>query len=249
MEEVWAAVMTVGTSIMGSSTVAVGASVVVGRGDALLKKLGVTGTATPTPETVTAKGAFVVRVDRVVGVTGSDEKVNGASVVVDVAPSVVVRDSVKGNSCVPVVGLESEDASVLELVEPSVALEKFPVPWTMDPLGANPLRLEEMEVLAVCEAPIADWAAFAPSPAADFVGKETVIPGTSPAVVAAVDADGEVVLTSPDVDNVDAVDAVESSVLGLVVAVAVAVLRDVSVREMGTTWIVAATESVVLVVF
>lgn len=57
------------------------------------------------------------------------------------------------------------------------------------------------------------------------------------------DVDGKVVLANSDVDNIVAVDAVDSSVLGLLVVV---VLRDVSVRDTGTTWI---TESVVLVVF
>lgn len=78
-----------------------------------------------------------------------------------------------------------------------------------------------------------------------------VIIGTSPALVVAVDADGNVVLENADVDNVVAVEevksSVESSVVGIVVAVAV--LTGVSVREMGITSIVAATESVVLVVF
>ena len=134
------------SALMLAASVAVGASVVVGRGDALVKKLGVTGTTTPAPVTVMATGAFVVCVDRVVGVTGSDEKVNGASAVVDIAPGVFVRDSSKGNTCVPVVGLESADASVLELAETSVVLEKFPVPATMDPPGMNPLRFEIMAV-------------------------------------------------------------------------------------------------------
>jgi hypothetical protein len=99
-----------------------------------VKKLGVTGTTTPTPVTVMATGAFVVCVDRVVGVTGSDEKVNAASAVVDVAPGVFVRDSMKGNTCVPLVGLESVDAFVLELAETSVVREEFLVPTTIDPL-------------------------------------------------------------------------------------------------------------------
>lgn len=135
MTEVKAPVILVGTSIMGTSEVVV----VVGRGDALVKKLGVTGTAAPTPETVMATGGFVVRVDRVVGVTGSGEKVNGAPEVVDIAPGVVVRDSAKGNTCVPV---------AVELAETTV-LEKFPVPWIMDPLDAYPLRFEEMGSLVV----------------------------------------------------------------------------------------------------
>ena len=139
MTEVKAPVILVGTSIMGTSEVVVVASVVVGRGNALVKKLGVTGTAAPTPETVMATGGFVVRVDRVVGVTGSGEKVNGAPEVVDIAPGVVVRDSAKGNTCVPV---------AVELAETTV-LEKFPVPWTMDPLDAYPLRFEEMGSLVV----------------------------------------------------------------------------------------------------
>lgn len=83
--------------------------------------------------------------------------------------------------------------------------------------------------------PIAVWPAFGPSPAAV---------GTSPAPVAAVEgADGKVVLANPDVDNVVAADAVDSSVLGPLVVV---VLRDVSVRDTGTTSI---TAPVVLVVF
>lgn len=130
--------MMVGTSIMVVAEVVVGAFVVVGRG---VKKLGVTGTTTPTPVTVMATGAFVVCVDRVVGVTGSDEKVNAASAVVDVAPGVFVRDSTKGNTCVPLVGLESVVASVLELAETSVVREEFPVLTTIDPL-----RFEEMAV-------------------------------------------------------------------------------------------------------
>lgn len=142
-------VMAVGTLIMASSMVVVVASVVAGSGIALLKKLGVTVTAAPSPETVMATSAFVVRVDSVVGVTGSDENVNSASAVVDIAFGVVVRDSAKGNNCVPVVGSEPADASVLELVETTVVLEKFPVPWTMDPLGAAPLRFEEKDCLAV----------------------------------------------------------------------------------------------------
>lgn len=75
--------------------------------------------------------------------------------------------------------------------------------------------------------------------------------GTSPAPVVAVDGDGNVVLENADVDNVVAVEEVESSVESSVVGmvVAVAVLTGVSVRETGTTSIVAATESVVLVVF
>lgn len=145
--EAGAAVRTVGTLIMASSIVVVGASVVVGRGVALLKKLGVTVTAAPSPETVTATGAFVVRVDSVVGVTGSDEKVIAASAVVDIALGVAVRDSAKGNTSVPVVGWESADALVL--AETTAVLEKFPVPWTIDPLGADPLRSEEMDCLAV----------------------------------------------------------------------------------------------------
>lgn len=74
-----------------------------------------------------------------------------------------------------------------------------------------------------------------------------MIIGTSPTAVAVVDADGKVVLANPDVDNVVSVDTVEISVLELVISVAV--LTGVCVRATGTTSIVAATESVVLVVF
>lgn len=75
--------------------------------------------------------------------------------------------------------------------------------------------------------------------------------GTSPVPVAVVGEDGNVVLENADVDNVVAVEEVESSVESSVVGmvVAVAVLTGVSVREMGTTSIVAAAESVELVVF
>lgn len=75
-----------------------------------------------------------------------------------------------------------------------------------------------------------------------------VIGTSSVVVVATIDDNVEkVVFVNPDVDNVVAVDAVEISVLELVVAVVVS--RGVSVKETGTTSIVAAAESVVLVVF
>lgn len=144
------AVMVVEASVIDLSEVVMGTSVVVGRGVTLLKKLGVTGTATPTTETVIATISPVVSVDTVVGVAGSDEKVNGASAVVDVALGVVVGDSTKGNTSDPVVvGLESVDASVLEVAEATVVREKFPVPPTMDPMVTYPLAFEEMVCLAV----------------------------------------------------------------------------------------------------
>lgn len=123
------AVRAVGTLIMDLS--------VVGEGVILVKKLGVTVTAAPTPVTVMATGSFVVCVERVVGVTVSDEKVNGASAIVDVASGVFVRDVSKGNT------------SGTALVEPSVVLERFPVPRTMDPLGVIPLRFEVIDCLPV----------------------------------------------------------------------------------------------------
>lgn len=76
-----------------------------------------------------------------------------------------------------------------------------------------------------------------------------MITGASWAVVAVVDEEIKVVLANPDVDSVVAVDAVESSVLELVVAVVVAVSTGACVRATGTTSIVAAAESAVLVVF
>lgn len=61
------------------------------------------------------------------------------------------------------------------------------------------------------------------------------------------DEEIKVVLANPDVDSAVAVDAVESSVLELVVAVVVS--TGVCVRATGTTSIVAAAESAILVVF
>jgi hypothetical protein len=235
------AVLTVGTLIMGLSVVKVGVSVVVGRVVVLVKKLGVIGTAAPSPVMVMATGSFVVCVERVVGVSVSDKKVNGASAIVDVESGVFVGDVTKGNNCDPSVGLESADTSVLELAEPSVVLERFPVPRTMDPVGVIPLRLEVMDCLSVWEAPIADWAPFPPSLAAVAVGEVDEV------VVASVEEDGEVVSVIPDVDGVVAVEAVEISVLGL--GLAVAVLRRVSERESGTTSMPPAPELAVLVVF
>lgn len=101
---------------------------------------------------------------------------------------------------------------------------------------------------------IAVWAPFAPSPAfapfaaAVAVGRAVVIGTSLVVVVATIDDDvDKVVFVSPDVDNVVAVDAVEISVLELVVAAVVS--RGVSVKETGITSIVSAAESVVLVVF
>lgn len=85
-----------------------------------------------------------------------------------------------------------------------------------------------------------------PSPVAVAVLEVDVVIGTSPAVVASVEEDGEVVSVSADVDEVVTVEVVEIPVLRLVIVVLV--LSSVSERETGTTSM-PAPESAVLVVF